>query len=388
MSKNESKAQKWVHHRPDVPLSEDGLPNKLMEGSAEDVLLDLRMMAEANPEKVISRNLYRVRGTYTESTWSQYFGSFHEFKRQAGIVLSRQQHKLEREIAKHASVDHYRELSNERSHYAESYIRPCRKRFATVMIASDLHDTECDPFWLRVWLDTIRRVQPDIMILGGDLFDLPEFGKYPVDPREWDVVGRIKFAHEKILGPMREAAPKAQFDLIEGNHEGRLLRHLADATPALRAVLADLHGFNVAKLLGLDQFEMNYIARADLSAWNKKDMEDGELRKNYQVYYDALMVHHFPEARDMGVPGVNGHHHGHIVWKQFNRTYGPYEWHQLGCGHRREASYCNGEKWSMGFDIAHVDRQYQRTQHDYVTVGDFSVVGGQWYERASDEPAF
>jgi hypothetical protein len=35
----------------------------------------------------------------------------------------------------------------------------------------------------------------------GDIFDLPEFGKYGVDPREWDVVGRIKFAHENILAP-------------------------------------------------------------------------------------------------------------------------------------------------------------------------------------------
>jgi hypothetical protein len=256
------------------------------------------------------------------------------------------------------------------------------------MVCSDLHDKEVDLFWLRVWLDALRRVQPDIVVFGGDVFDLPEFGKYPVDPREWDVVDRIKFAHERILRPSREASPNSQFDMIEGNHEGRLLRHLADATPAMRAVLSDLHGFTVSKLLGLDEFEMNYVARCDLAAWTKRDMERTELRKNYQVYHDCFMVHHFPEARAMGVPGVNGHNHKHIVWAEFKRDFGAYEWHQLGCGHKREASYCNGEKWAMGFDIVHVDRKMRRVQHDYVEVGDFAVVGGVWYERGRDEPAF
>src|SRR5690606_14307548 len=67
--------------------------------------------------------------------------------------------------------------------------------------------------------------------------------------------------------------------------EYRLLRHLAEASPAIRAVLSDLHGMTVGSLLGLDKYEVRYIARGDLAAWTKGDINK-ELRKNHAVYFD------------------------------------------------------------------------------------------------------
>lgn len=366
-----------------VPLSENLIP-KIKAATAEECVEDLRRLAVANPELVISRNYYRVHGKYAESVWSGYFGSFEEFKRQSGLKLSRQQHAHERNVAKHASVDHYRQLNLDRASYAGKYDRPSTSRFKTLIVASDLHDKEIDPFFLRVLLDTTKRVQPDNVVLAGDIFDMTEFGKYTVDPRDWDIVGSIKFAHEEILGPLREAAPEAQIDLIEGNHEARLLRHMADASPALRAVLADLHGFTIGKLLALDAFEINYVAQADLAAWTVRDQQK-ELAKNYKVYYECFMAHHFPHARSMGLPGVNGHHHRHVVWSEFNPIYGPYEWHQLGAGHKRSASYCEGEKWHNGFAIVNIDTQTRAVNFDYVPVTDFAVSGGKWYIREQAE---
>lgn len=363
----------------DVPLSEC-LIDKVKDATAEECVADLRAMVEREPEKVISRNYYRVNGKYAESAWNQHFGTWQEFKRQAGVVLTRQQHRLERDIAKHASVDHYRAIGAERMEYADKYERPNDKRFKTIIVASDLHDKEVDPFFMRVLLDTTYRVQPDVVALGGDIFDLAEFGKYTVDPREWDILGSILFAHTQILGPLREVAPNAQIDLIEGNHEARMLRQMADATPALRAILADLHGFTVGKLLGLDEFEINYIAQADLGSWTKRDQEK-ELQRNYKVYFESVLVHHFPHARNMGLPGVNGHHHRHVVWSEFNPVYGAYEWHQLGAGHKRSASYCEGEKWHNGFAIINVDTHTRAVNFDYVPVTDFAVSGGKWYVR-------
>ena len=159
---------------------------------------------------------------------------------------------------------------------------------------------------------------------------------------------------------------------------------MADSTPALRAVLSDLHGFTVGRLLGLDEFEVNYVGRGDLAAWTKRD-QDKELANNYLTLWDTLLFHHFPHARNMGMPGVNGHHHKHQVWPMFSPVFGPYEWHQLGCGHKRKASYTEGDKWHMGFAIVHANMHTRSTNFDYVTVTDFAVVGGQWYERRDDE---
>ena len=362
----------------DKPLSETLIP-KAHEGTRQECIDNLRALAHSNPEISISRNFYRVNGKFAESGWNRHFGTFEEFKRQAGLQLSRQQHQLEKNIARHASVDHYRDLNIERADYEGKYLRGNNHRFKTAVIASDLHDKEVDPFFMDVLVDTVKRIQPDLIVLNGDIFDLPEFGKYTTDPREWDVVGRIQFVHENIFRRLREAAPEAQIDMIEGNHEARLLKHMADATPALRAVLADLHGFTVSKLLGLDEFQINYIAKGDLAAFSKQHM-NAELRKNWKVYWDALLCHHFPDARSWGIPGVNGHHHRHFTYAMFNQTYGAYEWHQAGCGHQRDASYCMGEKWHMGFVIANVDTVSRAALFDYVQVSDsFAVSGGKFY---------
>lgn len=365
--------------KPEVPLSET-LIQKLPGGTLEQCVENLRAIAKANPANDISRNFYRVHGLYSESAWNVHFGTFSEFKRQSGLILSRQQHQLEKHIAKHASVDHYRRLNEDRMDYADKYTRTNSKRFKTIICASDLHDKEVDPFYMRVLIDTCARVQPEIISLVGDIFDLAEFGKYGVDPREWDVVGKIKFVHENILSPLRAACPNAQIDFIEGNHEARLLKHMADATPALRAILSDLHGFTVSKLLGLDEFEINYIAKADLGAYTNSDINK-ELHKNYKVYFDTFVCHHFPHARNMGLPGVNGHHHKHEVWSHFSPVYGAYEWHQMGSGHKRSASYCEGEKWNNGFAIVNIDTQRHNVNFDYVSITDFAVSGGKFYYR-------
>lgn len=364
------------------PLSETLIP-KVKEGTRQQCIDDLRQMAIANPTQVISRNYYRVSGIYAESVWGQYFGTFEEFKRQAGLKLTRQQHALERHLAKHASVDHYRALNVDRRNYDALYLRQNESRFKTIVICSDLHDEEMDPFYRRVLIDTVRRVQPDTFVLGGDGLDLPEFGKYSVDPREWGPTRRIKYMHG-FCADVREAAPDAQFDWLEGNHEYRLLRHLGDETPALKAVLSELHGMTVRQLLGLDKFEVNYIAKADLAAYRERDIQK-ELGRNYTIYHDCLLVHHFPDGRNFGLPGVNGHHHKHISWPHFSPVYGAYEWHQLGCGHKRDASYCSGEKWHMGFMIANIDTQTRQVNFDYVPVTDFAVSGGKFYHREPSE---
>lgn len=366
-----------------VPISEN-LDKITDDWTAERCIEELLRIVNLDLDMVVSRNYFRVHSRIAESVWSRHFGTFHEFKRQAGVVLSRHQHAHEKAIAKHASVDHYRKLSLERLEWADKYERKDDKRFKTILTCSDLHDKEIDPFYLRVLIDTAKRAQPDVIVLVGDIFDLPEFGKYGVDPREWDVVGRIKFAHENILRPLREACPNAQIDFIEGNHEARLLRTLADETPALRAVLSDLHGFTISKLLGLDEFQINYIAKADLAAWTKRDFER-ELGNNYKVYFESVLCHHFPHARKMGLPGVNGHHHAHMVWSEFSPIYGPYEWHQLGSGHKRSASYTEGEKWHNGFALINVDTLTRSTVFDYISVTDFAVAGGKWYHREPHE---
>lgn len=374
--------QKGNGKRVPAPISDD--EKKVQDATRSECIDDLReIAARLGADEAISRHRYRTHSHFAERAWNQHFGTFTEFKRQAGLMLSRGQHRFERDIAKHAAADTYRDMNRQKEGYEGKYLRPSGDRFQTLMICSDVHDIESDPFWCRVWLDTVRRVQPHTIVLGGDIFDLAEFGKYGVDPREWDVVGRIRWVH-RWLQQIREASPDSQIDFIEGNHEFRLLRHLAEATPALKVVLSDLHGFTVPKLLGLDDFEINYISRTDLNTFTKAD-EKTEIGRNFKVYSDALLVSHYPQDRSKGLPGCNGHHHKHLVWHQNSPIFGPYEWHQLGGGHWRGATYADGEAWSNGFLLAHIDTASKSTAFEYVDVRDHAVVGGKWHVRADGE---
>lgn len=353
---------------------------KITSASPEECLADLRSLAEANPEVVITRNFYRNESRFSEAAWSEHFGTFEEFKRQAGLKLTRHARKMELDVAKHASVDAFRAMNLQKRDWAESYKRPNSNRFKTHLGISDVHDIECDPFWRRVVLETAKRVQPDVIDINGDLFDLPEFGKYAVDPREWNVVDRIRWVHT-FLRELREAAPDAEFNLIEGNHEYRLLRHLAEATPAMKAVLSDLHHMTIPKLLGLDEFQINYIAPADLAVFTHKDSA-AQLRRNFLIHYGFYAVCHFPEAETFGMPGWNGHHHKHLVKSHYSPILGTFEWHQSGAGHKREASYCNGEKWSNGFLLTHLDVEKKKAQFEYIdTTAGFAFVGGKFYSE-------
>lgn len=362
-----------------APLSES-VAKQHYDWTEEQCLSELRRIAELDPKKVVTRNYFRNHSKISESTWNRYFGTFSEYKRKANIILSRQQHKLEQEIAKHASVDHYRELNKEREEWGAKYRRVRNGRWQTVMVISDLHDIMVDRFYLSTIIATAKRVMPDIIALGGDIFDLTEFGRFTVDPREWDVVGRIKFVHEKILGSLRKACPDAQMDFIEGNHEFRLLRHMADATPALMTVLSDLHGFTIPKLLGLERFEINYVAKGDLAAYRVTDIKK-EVSRSYKTYFDCFIVHHFPSGKNLGLSGCNGHHHKWQTWSEYHELHGSYQWTQLGCGHVCDASYADGLKWNNGFLLAHIDTQSKAVNHEYISITDQAVVGGKFYYR-------
>jgi hypothetical protein len=279
-----------------------------------------------------------------------------------------------------------RSINAEKREYEGKYLRPDTKRWQTTLVASDFHGLHCDPFFLRVFLDTAHRVQPEKIVLNGDIIDAAEFSKHTQDPRQFKVLEEIHWLH-RLLADIRVACPNAEVSYVAGNHEARLLRHLGEQTPAMKVVLSDLHGFTVSKLLGIDRFEVNYIDRGDLTAWTERDLA-AQLRKNYVTLHDnSMLFGHFPEMRNMGIPGASGHHHKHIVWPAYSPVYGSYEWHQTGCGHMREAVYCSAERWAEGFLLCHTDTKSKRTQFEYIDVSHSgAMVGGKFYKRDALEP--
>lgn len=352
--------------------------------SADDCIADLRALQESFPIKHITRNFYRINGTYSDGTWNQFFGTFLEFRRQAGLELTRNQHSLERKIAKHASLDTYRKFYDEEVlPYHKKFEKDAQYpgRFKSILVGSDFHDIHVDPFCLGVFIDTARRIQPDIIVLNGDIFDMYEFSRFSIDPRDIKITERFTFVKTHILGALRRYCPNAQIDLIIGNHEWRILKHLADKTPAMRIILSDVMGLSLSDVFGLDEFEVNLIAKLDLAAFNEPDIKD-ELRENYRVYYDAFVVSHFKDL-GFGLSGTSGHTHKPEQDTFVNIPMGRCTWTTTGCIAETRAEYVEGrDKWTNSFLLAHIDTETKSVVPEhFVITKDHVVVHGKMYCR-------
>lgn len=366
---------------PNDPILEE----KTRHGYTRQELIDqLRNLNDQYPGKV-TRHLVRTQTDIFEPAYLDWFGNFSEYVRQSGLKETRYTTKINSQVARNASVEVMKTLGDERKSYGSRYLRDHGGRYRTMMACSDLHDKEIDPFFHRVWISTVKMIQPDNIVYDGDIFDCPEFGRFDQHPRDWDAAGRIKFMHN-FFHDTRNAAPDAQVDFIEGNHEGRLIKHIFSESPGIADIMGRVHEWTIPKIFGLDQFEMNYIGQAELTAHTDAALKREVYEKNYKRYYGCVLAHHFPKGKSFGMPGFNGHHHKHEVTSLRNAHYGAYEWHQMGTGHKRNASYTDGSIWNNGFLIINVDVEKRRPIFDYVYVGDtMAVAGGTFYYRQPEE---
>lgn len=345
-------------------------------------LINLAQSIYSSEDKV-TRKLIRDAGVF-DSLWEKEFGTWAEYLRQSEVSLDRLSTRTNYQLARHVSMDTIRVFDKQKEGLDEKYVKSSDARFQSILCGSDIHDKLCDPFYRRLFIDTARRLEPEKIVLAGDIFDLYEFSRYTKDPRKMEIVEAINWVCN-FIKDLREASPNSEIVFISGNHENRLFKHLADNSPIMMQVLGDFHGMTISSVLGLDRYEVNYVSKDTFAVFNESDLRK-EIAKNYYVAFDTVLFHHFPYAKTWGLPGINGHHHKHLVSHHFSATRGPYEWHQLGAGHVRQAEYCEGELWQNGFCIIHVDTHKKQCQFEYIDCSyDLCVVGGQAYVRTEDE---
>jgi UDP-2,3-diacylglucosamine pyrophosphatase LpxH len=353
--------------------------------TADDCIQDLRRLQDVNPHKAIVRNFYRVNGTFSDATWNQFFGTFLEFRRAAGLELTRNQHALERKIAKHASLDIYRKFyCDEVLPYHEKFDHSegNSKRFKTILSGSDFHDEKVDPFVLSTFIDVAHRVQPDVIVLNGDVFDLYEFSRFSIDPRQVMIAERFSFVKTHIFGALRRWCPNSEITLVIGNHEWRLMKLLADKTPAMKVLLSDVMGLTLSDVFGLDEFEINLVAKLDLAAFNSPDMKS-ELRENYKVFYDTFVCSHFKDT-GIGLSGTSGHTHRPHQDTFTNHVMGKCSWTQTGSMCETREEYVDGrDKCTNSFALFHIDTVKKAVAPEHFIIpSDHVVIHGKLYVRS------
>jgi predicted phosphodiesterase len=356
------------------------------KASTEDLLGDLRKVQKANPTRYISRTFYREQGRYSEKTWTARFGTFHEFRREAGLEQHRGAQRLEKNIAIHAARDRYRGFFEvEILPWVGKYERQHLPGMKRILVGSDIHDLHADMFPLSVFITTAQRVQPDIIVLNGDVFEFAEFSRFDTDPRTVNLRAAFEFVRDQVFKPLRQACPNAQIDLIIGNHDARVLRHMADRTPYL-APLMDLMGISLSKLFGLDKFKINLVNKADFSAYLPKENR-AEIAKNYKVYFNTLLIGHDPA--NYGICSVAGHTHKPMYSSSVNELSGSYFQLTTGCLAKIDFDYVAGmNRYSQSFALFHIDPETRECVPEHIVfTQNYTVVGGILYKRQSNQQA-
>lgn len=349
---------------------------------AQDLIDDLLRVQEENPDKVISRDFYREHGLHCDYHWRNKFGTFVEFRRQAGLGESREEAKFQNQVAMHASMDPIKEFQETQvAPWCGKYEKEhSGKGLKSILIGSDFHDIDADPFVLQVFMDTAKRVQPDFICLAGDIFDLYDFSRFDLDPRQTSMRDRIIFVRECIFRPLREACPNAQIDMIAGNHEHRLIKHLASKSPMTRTLM-DLSGVTFSQLLQLDDFKINLICKFDLSVYKPADVLK-EVRKNYKVYCNCFTVSHEYNDRFVNA-GCSGHSHHPKTVTRVNEVTGNTFWITLGSIAKVDFEYVEGMvSYQNGFLLIHINEETKEIiPEPVIFTENYASVGGQFYRR-------
>jgi predicted phosphodiesterase len=108
----------------------------------------------------------------------------------------------------------------------------------------------------------VREVQPDNVVLLGDMLDLPSLSRFQQRP-EW--VGSTNDAIEQyseFLAQTRANAPNARITVVHGNHEQRLINYLArNASEVLgiRRAGQKMAALSIQNLCAYDDMEIEYV---------------------------------------------------------------------------------------------------------------------------------
>lgn len=257
------------------------------------LIADLRRVYEHpdNPYRgfAASRDRYRQLGHYPEILVVDAFGNHEEFLRAAGLADSRNTSKVRNKAALIHSAQKTADYADAELRRYNNLYRKSHPGTLEVIVGSDFHSWFVDPFALRVFLDTIKMVQPDIVVLNGDVFDFPQISRHRKLPGHFNLnlQDEIDWGRKHILEAVRKAAPKAEILLVIGNHEYRLVNYLADTAPEFAA----LRTLKFGELFGLDELEIGLVVRQNFLAPYDRQKKR-ELQENWYVIEDCLVATH------------------------------------------------------------------------------------------------
>lgn len=218
---------------------------------------------------------------------------------------------------------------------------------------SDIHWPFHNKAAYHVLLKVAQYRQPDIIHIGGDGVDFHSISRHPKHIADRNLLKFEVTEARKEIARLRAAAPNAEMNFQEGNHDARMQIYLRDRAPEL----SDLFELNFPTLMRLEEVGIRWIPGGDRFSIGKLFHHHGHLipgggRNPAKAKFGNVFQNI-----------IFGHHH---VFDYYSvRQYGTGEIFQSVANamlYTLEPEYAHVNHWHIGF-----------TEIDYIDSGDFSI---------------
>lgn len=215
-----------------------------------------------------------------------------------------------------------------------------RPQARLITAAFDVHVPEHDSQIVDAWLEWCRDTKPTTVVVGGDFLDLESMSSHGGNPRPPTLDEDLGPGRE-VLQRIRDANQLARIVYLEGNHETRLQRWIANNAKNVNGSLA------IPDLLGLKELDVEWVEYGQTHKEGKLHFVHGfwcndlHAKKHLMEYGSSVMYGHThrPQFYTRGL--VDGTVHG---------AFG------MPCMCKLNAPYLNNKPsgWMQGFGAAYV----------------------------------
>lgn len=345
------------------------------------IIEDVKQLAEDLDSTKITKGIYRKEGKFPNQV-SQCFKSWGELMMAAGMkpTAGERQYINKRVKAEETKLIEEWYAKELLPYHRKHYKAPSKEGITTVAMASDWHSIHMDFFMRDMFLDTIKRRQPNYVILLGDVYNFASYSRFPERPSECDVKTEMDFVKREIYAPITKACPNARIILVAGNHGVRLFKAIARDMPYMLDLL-DYNGITMADLLGLDEFNIDYVGKLDFVHNTQRKVDKMMQRNHLTLFKDLFTFVHIPKA-NLGTHSASGHTH-HSVSSTSGNALGVYTHQTLGCMCELDLEYVEGVDTSNnGFGFAFIDPEKRQVyQEPVVVTNGMAVIDGIVYNR-------
>jgi hypothetical protein len=203
------------------------------------------------------------------------------------------------------------------------------KSVKNLIVISDLHGIYLDEKCFNVFLKVLAENQPDELVINGDALDLPFLSRHSQKLikagvlSDYSEIGEIELVRNKILTPLRKAAPNTNIVFRLGNHDERITNPYELTQAQLKRLAVVYTHYQTTKLdemLGLKELNIEYDATPVKNYYGIYDVMHGlSLSKNAQ---EANILNR------MG-SGTTGHSH-RLGVKYMTKGGKHYSWSESG----------------------------------------------------------